>query len=477
MHFSWPKSNVKKFVCHTVADDCIRVGFIVRFRCRLPSFGYFYYSTMNRYASLTLCGSVVFAALYVIIAFDLYSRNSGLFRRRGLNFFERKTPLVDCTAVIEGRPDTLEAAERYTRAHPRQAPPDEDLRRKAQDCVRFKSEMGYGVLPVAKEELDFPVAFSILVHKHAAQLERLLRIVHRPHNYYCIHVDANSSDDVFQAVRAVSRCFTNVFLPSERVGITYAHFTRLQADLSCMRELVVRGKGWRYLINLTGQMYPLKTNLEIVKILKTFRGFNDIDSLPIGDSLMLVNRYMYKWKIANNRLAKSRETNPIPPYNVTVAKGVAYGAFTREFLEHVLSDVKVQAFLNWTRDTYSPDEFFWATVGNQAINPQLQSPGALQLPPGTSPFLSTHVQWVHSRRNCGGKYVRGICIFGVSDLQDIVWNNALFVNKFHADYQYLALDCIEELIWNRTFRPLPMDLRYYTSLRRNHGLVNLNRTK
>lgn len=435
---------------------------------------------MNRYAYLTLCGSVVFISLYAIIAFDLYSRNSGLLRRSGSNF-EPKSTLVDCTAVIEAHPDTLEAAERYMKTHPRQMglQADRDLRRIAQDCVRFRSEMGYGELPVAKEELDFPVAFSILVHKHAAQLERLLRAVHRPHNYYCIHVDANSSDDVFQAVRAVSRCFTNVFLPSERVAVTYAHFTRLQADLSCMRELVVRGKGWRYLINLTGQMYPLKTNLEIVKILKTLRGFNDIGCLPIGDSQMLLNRYRYKWTIVNDRLAKTRETNAIPPFNITVAKGLAYGAFTREFLEHVLNDGKVQAFLNWTRDTFSPDEFFWATVGNQAINPQLQSPGALQLLPGKGPFLSTLVQWVHSSRKCGGKYVRGICIFGVSDLQNIVWNKELFVNKFYADYQYLALDCIEQWIWNRTRHPLPIDLRHYSNLRRtSHEVVkNLNRTK
>lgn len=426
---------------------------------------------MNRYAYLTLCGSVVFVSLYAIIAFNyLYSMNNwGRLTRRSGSNFETKSTLVDCSAVIEARPGALEAAERYMAAHPRQMDlrADRDLHRKAQDCARFRSEMGYDVLPVDKEELDFPVAFSILVHKHAAQLERLLRVVHRPHNYYCVHVDANSGDDdVFQAVRAVSRCFANVFLPAERVAVTYGHFTRLQADLSCMRVLVARGRDWRYLINLTGQMYPLKTNLEIVKILKTMRGFNDIDCLPIGDSQMLVNRYRYKWKPVNGRLAKTREPNASPPFNVTVAKGLAYGAFTREFLEHVLNDVKVQAFLNWTQDTFSPDELFWATVGNRAINPQLQSPGALQLLPGNNPFLSTHVQWMHPGKKCGGKYVRGICIFGVSDLQNIVWGRELFVNKFYADYQYLALDCIEEWIWNRTRHPLPIDLRRYTNMRR-----------
>lgn len=33
---------------------------------------------------------------------------------------------------------------------------------------------------------------------------------------------------------------------------------------------------WRYFINLTGQEFPLKTNKELVKILKSFKGANDI---------------------------------------------------------------------------------------------------------------------------------------------------------------------------------------------------------
>lgn len=33
---------------------------------------------------------------------------------------------------------------------------------------------------------------------------------------------------------------------------------------------------WKYLINLTGQEFPLKTNKELVKILTAYKGANDI---------------------------------------------------------------------------------------------------------------------------------------------------------------------------------------------------------
>jgi hypothetical protein len=36
-------------------------------------------------------------------------------------------------------------------------------------------------------------------------------------------------------------------------------------------------KKWKYFINLTGQEFPLKTNQEIVKILKSYKGANDVN--------------------------------------------------------------------------------------------------------------------------------------------------------------------------------------------------------
>ena len=57
---------------------------------------------------------------------------------------------------------------------------------------------------------------------------------------------------------------------------------------------------------------------------------------------------------------------------------------------------------------------------------------------------------------CYGKKVRGICINGIGDLKKITKKRALFVNKFHLNYQYLALDCLEEWLFNRTSS-------YYTS--------------
>ena len=59
------------------------------------------------------------------------------------------------------------------------------------------------------------------------------------------------------------------------------------------------------------------------------------------------------------------------------------------------------------------------------------------------------------KRPCHGKLVRHVCINGIGDLKAITRGRELFMNKFHLDYQYLALDCLEQWLHNRT-------LSYYT---------------
>ena len=50
---------------------------------------------------------------------------------------------------------------------------------------------------------------------------------------------------------------------------------------------------------------------------------------------------------------------------------------------------------------------------------------------------------------CAGKRVSMICVFGIGDLPLLASRAELFANKFHLDYQPLALDCIEELHYRR----------------------------
>ena len=91
---------------------------------------------------------------------------------------------------------------------------------------------------VSKEEEEFPLAYSFVVHKDAGQVERLLRALYRPHNVYCIHVDKKSASVFYNALKDIASCLPNVFLASKREDVVYASYSRLQADLNCMEELL-----------------------------------------------------------------------------------------------------------------------------------------------------------------------------------------------------------------------------------------------
>ena len=113
--------------------------------------------------------------------------------------------------------------------------------------------------------------------------ERLLRAIYAPQNVYCIHVDKKAEASFLAAVSGISSCFDNVFMVSQPVSVVYAAWPRVQADINCMADLYRVSTTWKYFINLCGQDFPLKTNLEIVRSLQALKGRNSLESEPMPD--------------------------------------------------------------------------------------------------------------------------------------------------------------------------------------------------
>ena len=197
----------------------------------------------------------------------------GIYRR----FYKKLSPNVpaDCQGIVEGDKDiirrTTEKYKGYRRTFER-----EHVYGKISRCSVYKQDFGYIEHPLTKDELEFPLAFGVLAYKDIEQVERLLRAIYRPHNYYCIHVDLVGAEDVnktYAALKNISKCFDNVIVPENRVDVIWGTISILQAEITCMEHLW-RVPRWKYYINLAGQEFPLKTNLEVVKILKAMKGAN-----------------------------------------------------------------------------------------------------------------------------------------------------------------------------------------------------------
>uniref|UniRef100_A0A0B7AVB9 Uncharacterized protein n=1 Tax=Arion vulgaris TaxID=1028688 RepID=A0A0B7AVB9_9EUPU len=139
----------------------------------------------------------------------------------------------------------------------------------SQNCNVFLNKYGFNRYPKAsEEEKEYPIAFIILFYKDLDQVLFLLRALYHPHNVYCLSVDTKASIEFFEAVRSITRCLPNVFVASKLENIVYAGFTRLMADIDCMDDLLRHPVQWKYVINMPGQQFPLRSNLEMVGILK-----------------------------------------------------------------------------------------------------------------------------------------------------------------------------------------------------------------
>ncbi|GFS12201.1 beta-1,3-galactosyl-O-glycosyl-glycoprotein beta-1,6-N-acetylglucosaminyltransferase [Elysia marginata] len=318
------------------------------------------------------------------------------------------------------------------------------------DCEQFRQTRGYIMSELTQEEAEFPIAFSLMVYKNMEMVERLLRSVYRPQNFYCIHVDAKSDPKFYEALQAVSSCLPdNVRVASRRVKVYWGQFSVLEPELVCMEDLInmdngntaagygnltgkkqkFRGKKWKYFINLTGQEFPLKTNYELVKILKAFKGANNQEGTI-------------------KRIKQKRWTTS-PPHEIIPVKGAVHTVINRATVDFILHDSKAKDFMKWLKTTIIPDETLFASIN---YNPRLNIPGTYngsnleEVEP-----LARYKIWKEEKRPCAsGQILRQICVLSTGDLERMWSSPYLIANKFALQQDRVAIGCLEERLFNAT---------------------------
>lgn len=367
---------------------------------------------------------------------------------------DRTVKDVNCNLIVNGDDAETKLASNLSATVPRMGVlGPADYMNLTSDCPAFKEERGYIMSPLTALEADFPIAFSLLMYKDIEQAERLLRAIYRPQNIYCIHVDKKTNDEINKAMERIAECFPNVFMAPRRISVHWGQFSVLEPDLMCMEELLNRNKKWKYFINLTGQEYPLRTNYELVRILMTYNGANDMEGTV-------------------KRANKDRwNTLPPPPHNLTATKGSVHIIANRGFVDFAINNQKAKDLLEWVKNVSVPDECFFATLNH---NPSLRIKGSYMGYPETDkevkPFVSRFKNWGNGNYNwpCHGRRVRLICNFGAGDLPLISTRPELFANKFDWNYERFARDCMEELHFNKTrdeyLGKMSFDTRFYRDL-------------
>lgn len=408
----------------------------------------------------------VLVSIAVIVFFALSLVSDGDYRRSSMVAFEvaqpaftayKKSHAYNCSAIFAGKLAVIRNAQRYLTVKtysPYLGPsPPKDK------CAAFELINH----PHLLEETRFPIAYSILAYRNFDQFFRLFTAIYRPWNSYCIHIDVKAKQEMFDKVRDLVDCLPNAVLAPVRENVKWGRMTVLSAALHCFRSLVEQKRfAWRYLLNVAATDFPLKSNLEIVRYLDDLQGKSDVETLLRKDEW----KYQYSFKDVepvdlvqtgqcvkyynNNRLELDCLTVPLkenPPHGLVVHKGSFSAALERQFVLYLLYDKVALDLLRWLEDVYIPDEYYWSTLYYSRYAAQHG------LVTNESAFMVRYTHWGDQRPLCTGYYEHGLCVFGVGDLKWLTKRPELFAHKFDRDTQPVALDCMEERIWNRTWSP------------------------
>ena len=313
---------------------------------------------------------------------------------------------------------------------------------------------------MSKEEEELPIAFGLTVHKDSRLLDRILRAIYMPNNVYCIHIDKKSTEVFSKAIRAIIRCLPNVFIAANSVDVLWGHITVVQAQFSCMEELLKSQVKWKYYISLVGQDFPLYDNKQIVKALQGLNNTNNIESYPMAKRQLSRMKAVFILK-ENHQIYKTKKPKGPPPHNITIYKGSTHIIAIREFVEFGLHGQIGKDFYEFLKDSKIPDETIYSSLQR---HPGV--PGGIN---GNQPrWIARALYWgdVKTSKVCRGKWVRKLCWI---TFQDLSWalgeenKGKLFVHKIPFNFNEELIECIllarqgrkyDTAMWNTNSRDL-----------------------
>ncbi|XP_047210098.1 beta-1,3-galactosyl-O-glycosyl-glycoprotein beta-1,6-N-acetylglucosaminyltransferase 3 [Girardinichthys multiradiatus] len=336
------------------------------------------------------------------------------------------------------------------------------------DCAAYIENRGFIKVPLSEEEANFPIAYSMVIHEKIEMFERLLRSIYAPQNIYCVHIDQKSSLGFHRAVKKIVSCFPNVFVTSKLETVVYASWSRVQADLNCMKDLLQSEVQWRYLLNTCGTDFPIKTNREMVMALKALSGRNSLETEATSEYKK--HRWQYRHNVTNSVVWTDVRKSP-PPIRTPMFSGNAYFVVSRAFVKHVMQDREVQNFMEWEKDTYSPDEHLWATLQRMPSVPG-SAPANSKYEVSDMQALARAVKWAYLAGDmtkgapyypCTGIYRRAVCVYGAGDLLWLLRQQHLFANKFDPEVDDISIRCLESILRFKALGHDPLAFLHYSN--------------
>ncbi len=203
-------------------------------------------------------------------------------------------------------------------------------------------------------------AYLILVHRYPQQFMRLFRAIYHPNNYYFIHVDKRAGG-LHTEIQDFLASFSNAHL-LESQNVVWGGYSMVDVALRGIKELLKISAEWDFFINLSGQDYPLRSQVFIQDFLSQNEGTDFIQILDQAkerpDTMNRVENYFIETDNGFSGTPYKRLYLP----DVTPYIGGQWMILSRECCEFICCSGEVKKLKSFYQNTLIPDEGFFQTV-------------------------------------------------------------------------------------------------------------------
>lgn len=351
------------------------------------------------------------------------------------------------------------------------------------NCSAIQAE--FSNFYISQEEKNFPIAFLMNIHTSLQQVVRFLKVIYRPHNTYCVHIDKKSSSLLKHSFEVLSKCLPNFIVARKTYNVLYETIDQVDALRSCYSELLdQKAVAWKYAILLCGREIPMKTNRELVRILRGMQGANVVNpGVLLHDRRVAYDmRRRILYRVSRHPIVRF-STEPLDPvpHDIRVYKNHTFNALTPEFVHFLFTNEKAADFYLFLRDTRYPDEQYFTSLNHLPEAPgghsMLVTNNLLDKLPQVAmaywvgvhnyiPKVFTKLYYPDLRCQ-DGHQVHFVCIATISDLlhiqTDTLNYNVMFFNKYLEEFDHVVMDCAEEELLKRNRLEYYTDCKHATS--------------
>lgn len=214
------------------------------------------------------------------------------------------------------------------------------------------------------------LAYIVSAYKLPEQLVRLVLRLNTDTSKFLIHVDRKTDEAVFRRMTEPLRHLSNVhFL--ERHRCFYGGFGHVRATLKGIDEIFRQRLPFDYVILLTGQDYPIKSNRHIEEFFSRHEGGSFIEYFPLpsdgwaGGGLDRIGAWHVRLGGTHVRIpgpARGKFRRRLPS-GLRPFGGSAYWCLSRESIEYVHAFInRSRSYVRFFKHVNVPDEHFFHTI-------------------------------------------------------------------------------------------------------------------